>query len=191
MDLVPNNYLVGVNPFGMERPPQWWLNEMWLFDPQLVLVPGLKRMVFTLARRATRCGGEPLHDVRGLSQNPDTIFLNQSRLVRVCEIMVGVTWDMRIFRKLAAHDIQRQGGAAEVANTLDAMDDKARAVIQADQESEIHARSVAGYKAYKTITGERLSLARSKHGRGTLIKHPVSVHVRKPSPSASQITFAS
>lgn len=184
MQTLRSNYLTGPNPFGMSRPPAWWLRELALFDPQLVLVPGQKRKTFVLGRRATRSGGESLHTVRGLSQNPDTIFLHQHRLVRVCEIVEGAKWDMRIFAKLAAHDIERLGGAAEVANTLDAMDAAKASGIQKEQEDEIHTRSTAGYHAYKTRIGERLSLAKSRHGRGTVIKHPVSVHVATPSPPA-------
>lgn len=179
------NILRGVpNPFQTVAPPAWWLKELALFDPQLVLFPSQKRGTFVLGRRATHSAGEPLHDVKGLTQNPDTIVLRAHHLVRVCEIMPGVIWDQRIFIKLAAHDIRRQGGPAEVANKLDAMDVKKEQQIATAQEDELHNRSTDAYRSYKTRVGERLSLAATPHGRGTLVKHPVSVHVRTPSPSA-------
>lgn len=166
-------------------PPAGWLRELHLFDPKLVIFPSQKRATFILARRATRSAGEPLHDVKGLSQNPDTLLMHANHLVRVCEILPGVIWDMRVFAKLAAHDIQRLGGASEVANRLDAMDERRRDTLQRDQENEVAARASDAYKVYKYKIGERISLTPAgKHGRGDLRTTPVSVHVRKPIPPA-------
>lgn len=155
---------------------------MALFDDKLVLFPSSKNATFILARRATRSGGESLHDVKGLTQNPDTLFMNAHKLVRVCEILPGAIWNQRIFQKLAAHDIRRQGGPTEVANKLDAMDAKHRESVQRTQDSDGDAINRAAYRSYKTRIGERLSLAKSQ-GRGDVIKQPVSVLVSKPQPA--------
>lgn len=187
------NWLRVPNPFQLTPPPAWWLQEMRVFDPQLVVFPSQKRMTFILARRATRSKGESPHDVKGLTQNPDTLIMASNRLVRVCEILPGVIWDQRVFRKLAAHDIQRLGGASEVANQLDAADSRRDAQIQRAQEDEIHARSTDAYRSFKTRIGERLSLALTKHGRGDIKKTPVSINVRAPqsvSPPAPRIVLA-
>lgn len=186
---TPANYYVGPNPFGLDRPPQWWLHELHLFDPQLVVVPSQRQPTFLLARKATRSGGEPLHDVRGLTQNPDTVFLNRHRLVRVCEILPGVIWDQRVFRRLAAHDIQRLGGASQVAYRLEAMDATRQRTIQRAQEDEIAARSHAAYRGYKYRIGERMSLA-NPHGRGSLRRQPVSVHVQTPPTRSGPLVVA-
>ncbi len=179
------------NPFQLTPPPLWWLRDMALFDSKLVIFPSQKRMTFILARRATRTKGESPHDVKGVTQNPDTLIMATNRLVRVCEILPGVIWDQRVFQKLAAHDIERQGGAAEVANKLDAMDARKAAVIQADQENEVTARAADGYKALQYVTGGRISLTPAgKHGRGAHKPNPVSVHVQKPSPPAPRIVLA-
>jgi len=161
---------------------------MRLFDDKLVIFPSQQRGTFILARRATRTKGESPHDLKGLTQNPDTLIMARNRLVRVCEILPGVIWDQRVFQRLAAHDIQRQGGAGEVANKLDAMDAAKRARLQAQQENEVAARAADGYKAYKYKTGERVSLTPTgKHGRGDVKKTPVSVHVQKPIPPVSRL----
>jgi hypothetical protein len=179
------------NPFQVTPPPAWWLREMDLFDPKLVVFPSQKRATFILARRATRTKGESPHDVKGLTQNPDTLIMAKHRLVRVCEIMPGVIWDMRVFQKLAAHDIQRLGGVVEVANILDAMDAKKAAIVQADEDNELTARAADGYKAYKSAIGERISLTPTgKHGRGAHTPNPVSVHVQKPNPPAPRAVLA-
>lgn len=191
MSAIPNhgNYLKGESAFSPIEPPAWWLHEMWLFDAQLVIFPSAKAPTFVLARRAKFSAGEPLHTAldkatgKPVPQNPDTVFMHTHRLVRVCEILPGVLWDQRVFQKLAAHDIQRLGGATEVANRLDAMDAAKAATIQRTQEDEIHARSIDAYRDYKSRIGERISLAKSQ-GRGTLVKKPVSVLVQKPIPSA-------
>lgn len=187
---IINGVLRCANPFGVVAPPAWWLREMQLFDDKLVIFPSQKRGTMILARKATRSRGESPHDIKGLSQNPDTLLMAEHRLVRVCEIMPGTLWDQRIFTKLAAHDIQRLGGASEVANKLDAMDEKKREAIARKQADDLHAISGDAYKGYKHRLGERISLA-NPHGRGTVKKQPVSVHVRKPSPSSPQIVLAS
>lgn len=168
------------NPFGMAYPPKWWLREMWLFDDKLVIFPSQKRMTFILARRATRSKGEPIHDVKGVTQNPDTILMHRHRLVRVCEILPGVIWDGRVFKRLAEHDIQRLGGHKQVSLKLEKMDEDREARIQRDQENEIDARTRDAYRAYKFKIGERISMAQNKHGLGDVKKKPVSVHVQKP-----------
>jgi hypothetical protein len=165
----------------MDYPPLWWLNEMHLFDPQLVIFPSQKTMTFILARRATRSKGESPHGVKGITQNPDTLIMATHRLVRVCEILPGVIWDQRVFQKLAAHDIHRLGGWKQVAARLDDMDRKKQETLLRDQDTELDARSHDGYKLYKYKIGERISLSSAaKHGRGDIKVKPVSVHVRKP-----------
>ena len=179
----PHNYIAYPNPFGLSRPPQWWLNELWLFDNRLVILPGQKRMTYLLARRAIRSAGERLHDVPGLPQHPDTVLLHQQRCVRVCELAPGLTWDMRIFQKLAAHDIQRLGGPRAVADRLDAMDAKKAETIQRDEDTELTARASDGYKSYKMRIGERLSLVKTQPP-GPHTPNPVSVAVTTPLPPA-------
>jgi hypothetical protein len=178
------------NPFGMTYPPKWWLQEMWKFDDKLVIFPSQKNQTFILARRASRSAGEPLHDVKGVSQNPDTIFMNRHKLVRVCEIVAGTIWDMRVFARLAAHDIHRLGGHKKVSQLLEAMDEKRAQTLQRDQEAEVDARAHDAYKAMKFAIGERISMAPNKHGRGSVKKKPVSVHVRAPKPNPSGIQLA-
>ena len=178
---IINGVLRVANPFGVVEPPAWWLNEMRLFDDRLVIFPSQKRATMILARKATRSRGESLHDIKGVTQNPDTIIMAEHRLVRVCEILPGVIWDMRVFQKLAAHDIQRLGGANRVADLLDARDQKQREQIERTQHDDLHAISSDAYAAYKTRIGERLSLAPNPHGRGTVTPNKVSVHVQAPS----------
>lgn len=186
------------NPYCLPKPPQWWLREMKLFDDRLVIFPSQKRATFMLARKAFRSQGEPLTPDRMklgpdnlvVPQNPDTVFMHFNRLVKVCEIMPGVKWDMRVFHKLAAHDIQRLGGATEVANKLDAMDEQKRARIDRDQDAELDARSHDAYKAYKFAIGERVSMVPNPLGRGTVTPNAVSVQVpAQPHPSAQRIVL--
>lgn len=181
------NYWTGPNPAGLIPPPTWWLDEMRKFDSYLVLFPSIRQKgVYIMGRRAKHSHGEALHDARDsgtgkiLPQNPDTVFMHEHRLVRVCAIAPGVLWDMRVFAKLAAHDIRRLGGATVVADRLDAMDEKNRHRIDIAQHDEVTARSRSAYLGYKTRIGERISLAKSQ-GRGTLVKKPVSVSVRQSS----------
>lgn len=192
MARIVNGVLRCANPFGVVEPPAWWLRDMQLFDDKLVVFPSQKRGTMLLARKATRSKGQSLHDVKGLSQNPDTVLMATHHLVRVCEILPGTLWDQRIFQKLAAHDIQRLGGAKVVADRLDEMDAKKQAAIRRKQQDDIAAISTDAYLAYKTRVGERLSLTPNPHGRGTVTPNRVSVRVAAPKPSSpgSRIVLA-
>ena len=172
------------NPFGLDPPPEWWLKELALFDPQLRIFPSQKRATFILARVATRSAGESPHDVKGLTQNPDTLFMAARRLVRVCDILPGVIWDQRIFQKLAAHDIQRLGGGKQVANLLDDRDNRISDRIQRDQTDTLDAIGHSAWRGYQHRTGSLISLA-NPHGRGTVNRKPIHFDVGKsasPSP---------
>lgn len=175
------NYLRGKNPFTLIGPPAWWLREMQRFDPKLVLFPSSKAPVYILARRATRSAGESPHDVKGLPQHPDTLYMAEHRLVKVCEILPGTLWDMRIFQKLAAHDIHRLGGASRVNQLLVDRDARQRETLTRDQDAELDARSHDAWASYQARTGARLSLAKSQ-SRGRLTPNPVSVSVPHPQP---------
>lgn len=191
MPRIVNGVLRCANPFGVVQPPDWWLRDMLLFDDRLVVFPSQLRATMILARKATRSAGESPHTAKGVSQNPDTLLMAGHRLVRVCEILPGTLWDQRIFKKLAAHDIQRLGGPKAVADLLDERDATERRKVQAKQEDDIGEISKDAYRAYKHRIGERISLA-NPHGRGTVKKKPVSVRVRKPSsPPAQRIVLAS
>ena len=76
-----------------------------------------------------------------------------------------------------------------VNQRLEAMDEKKERDIRTKQEDELHARSSDAYRGYKTAIGERLSMAPNPHGRGRLVKKPVSVHVRKPTPAPSGLVL--
>lgn len=186
---TPTNLWKGQSNFSPTPPPTWWLEELHKFDDQLVMFPSAKAPTFILARKARISKGEPLHsepaDVhtgKKLPQNPDTVYMHFNRLVRVCEIMPGNLWDMRVFARLAAVDIRRQGGAAEFANRLDAADEARAKQVQRSIDDEGDARSRAAYRGYKSRIGERLTMAKTQ-GVGTLVKKPISVLVRKPSPT--------
>lgn len=38
------NYIEGRNPFGLSRPPEWWLNGLFCFDRDIVVMPSQTRI---------------------------------------------------------------------------------------------------------------------------------------------------
>lgn len=191
MPAIINGVLRCANPFQVVEPPAWWLRDMLLFDDRLVIFPSQKRATMILARKATKSAGEPLHDLKGLTQNPDTILMAEHRLVRVCEILPGVLWDQRVFQKLAAHDIQRLGGATKVADLLDDRDATNRARIDRQQADDLHAISMDAYRGMKHRIGERVSMVPNALGRGTVTPNPVSVRVPTTAPARSPVVSPS
>ena len=45
------NYIADRNPFNLLPPPEWWLQQLYDYDAQLVVVPSRQDAVYRLARR--------------------------------------------------------------------------------------------------------------------------------------------
>ncbi len=82
------NFVANGNPFGLSRPPAWWLEQMWHFDNQLVLFPSQEQPLFRLtrrSRRAPRMGATKLpHPLEAARPKPDTQLFMQYGVVPVC-----------------------------------------------------------------------------------------------------------
>lgn len=160
------NYLCEANPFGLTSPPTWFLEEMWKYDPCLVIFPSKEEAVYRLARRVEH--GAPLLTV--MQKRPDTSMFWKHRLVPVTSIMPSpfVHWSPLLLKDLAERDIRRQGGYKKVAAAMDAADAEAehRWVVGVEDGATIRAR--ASWREQKWSRGEALDLgARKPEGART------------------------
>lgn len=156
------NFLVDENPFGLAAPPTWFLEEMWKFDPNLVIFPSKEEAVYRLARRVEH--GAPILSV--MKHRPDTKMFWKHRLVPVTSIMPSpfVHWSPLLLKDLAERDIRRQGGYKKVADRLDAEDEEKRSISHASIEDGAMIRARASWREQKWTRGESLDLGARRHG---------------------------
>jgi hypothetical protein len=160
------NYMVEENPYGLASPPTWFLEEMWKFDPCLVIFPSKEQAVYRLARRVEH--GAPLLSI--MKGRPDTKMFWKHRLVPVTSILPSpfVHWSHVLLKDLAERDIRRQGGYRKVADAWDRADDDREAQWHAGVEDGAMIRARASWREQKWTHGEALDLgARRPEGART------------------------
>jgi hypothetical protein len=160
------NFIVEQNPFGLASPPTWFLEEMWKFDPCLVIFPSKEEAVYRLARRVEH--GSPLLTIA--KGRPDTTVFWKHRLVPVTSILPSpyVHWSPVLLADLAKRDIRRQGGYKKAADALDALDDAEDSKWHTDVEDGAMIRARASWREQRWTRGEAVDLgARRVHGART------------------------
>jgi hypothetical protein len=160
------NFIVEENPFGLASPPNWFLEEMWKFDPCLVIFPSKEEALYRLARRVEH--GSPLLTIA--KKRPDTKVFWAHKLIPVTSILPApyVHWSPMLLADLAARDIRRQGGYKKAADALDALDATADAKLDAETADGATIRARASWREQKWTRGESVDLgARRRHGART------------------------
>lgn len=154
------NYLQTRNPFGLSEPPTWFLLELYAQDDQAVIFASETDPVYRVARKAKH--GPPM---LAFLKHPDARLCRDHSLIpSISVIPTGVTgfsW-ARVLLNLQERDIQKQGGATEVADRLDAFDDLEEQQLRQRTADEAEQRGVDGYRLYKSLNGERVSLSYRK-----------------------------
>lgn len=158
------NFLDGPNPFGLSTPPVWFLEELWKFDPMLVIFRSQQEAVFRLCRRVQH-GPPILHAVTGEREKPDTTMLVNHRLVPITSILPNpmVAWSPTLLADLAARDIQRAGGYRKAADLLDAHDDRADEAWKRQRDEGATDLARFSWHAMKWRKGETVDLGGRRH----------------------------
>lgn len=150
------NWIGSPNPFSVAEPPTWWLQELLVFDDQLVVFPSQQvPYAYRLARRATRTTGFRLR--RGLDPRPDSKMYAKLKLVPVLTILPVNGWDYSLFQHLADRDIWRAGGAAKAADRLEQQDQAAETALNRRHEDDLDERVRRSLEHLKRRTGQRIS----------------------------------
>lgn len=164
------NFIVEENPFGLASPPNWFLEEMWKFDPCLVIFPSKEEGLYRLARRAEHGPAILTLVADPKKRRPDTTMFWKHKLVPVTSILPApyVHWSPVLLADLAARDIRRQGGYKKAADRLDAIDDAAESKWHSEVEDGATIRARASWREQKWTRGEAVDLgARKLHGART------------------------
>lgn len=158
------NWIRDRNPFGLSKPPEWFLRQLALFDDQLVIVPSRMEYVYRLARRRTLTALVPNQRLQPDldTSNADFALMATYKLVPVTTILPTATWGESIFRWLRERDIWAHGGAAKAADLLDAQDKARRDQQQAKMLDELDQLHSSTYFAYKRRIGETVFVNESR-----------------------------
>lgn len=147
------NYLPDTNRFKLAGPPQWWLRQLWDFDPSLVVVPSRQDCVYRLAQR--RKLNLPNHIVNeALFKESDTQMLASYSLVPVTTIIATCNWSNPfLFQELANRAPHRMGGAAKVTKELEAREaeEEMKKLVALEDLKDRTARG--SYRRYRKAIG--------------------------------------
>ncbi len=155
------NWIADLNPRGLTKPPEWFLDDLWRFDDQLVILPTREKVaIYRLARRTRRTAGFKFIATlaKGLSLSPDTRMMALHGVLPVFSIKSDVAWTPRILIELAERDTWRYGGGDAAADILDARDKANRDAIDKACDDELTERTNRSFEHYKARTGQRLSM---------------------------------
>jgi hypothetical protein len=153
---------IGDNPH-MAVPPSWWLQRLYDFDRDLVVVPSRQRpFAYVLARRARRSGA--IHPANVSERHNDTAMCASYGLVPVSLILRhGITWTIdNLLADLRARDTWRQPQMADQVDALDATNEKK---LKASIRDDMWNRSGDAWRSYQARTGQRVSLPASPVAR--------------------------
>jgi hypothetical protein len=147
------NYIRDRNRWNLSAPPAWWQQQLFDYDPLLVVIPSRQMPVYRIARRA-RVSIKPLDIV---NTEADTAMLATYLLVPVTTmIRMGGTWSIdNILRQLKARNIRELGGADKVADQLDANDAAKEKALKDGIRSDMDYRSRDAWRSYQARTGQR------------------------------------
>lgn len=149
------NYLNDENPFGLATPPEWFLTQLSLRDPELVIMPGLHEPVYRLTRRVKKSLGLT-HAAMG--HDTETARMIRHRLIPVTSIMPFTKWGPELFQWLDDHDLWKKGGADKADDFLLDREVQERAKLRATTRDEAATRGAAAYHAHKMRAGQTVFL---------------------------------
>ena len=159
------NYIRDRNRFHLSAPPPWIQQQLFDFDPLLVIIPSRQLACFHLARRSKVTLSPDLL----LCAENDTKMLAEHGLVPVTKIIRnGLSWNLdAILSGLRARDIWAHGGAEKVADAEDAADKLERQRILNSGRADMDHRARDAWRSYQARTGQRTrpTIAPSTSGR--------------------------
>lgn len=160
--MAQGNRFIGVNFIPdnprMAAPPEFWLQQLYDFDADLVLLPS--RMIpfaYVLGRRRRFTAGLSDKAIVEISKQQDTVMCLHYGLVPVTMIyQIGTIWNIDpILRSLKARDIWAHGGADKAADLLDKADEKREKKLRSDIRDDMWNRSGDAWRSYQARTGQR------------------------------------
>lgn len=145
------------NPFGLAKPPDWFLQRLLDHDNMLVILPSRQQPLYRLARRVQFTRG--IGTLAVLDPQADTAMMHTHKVVPVTTMVrYGATnaWDAEaVIQKLKDRDIWEHGGAEKVTGLMEAVeaadDERKRREIRGN----LRQRAKDGWRSLQARTGSR------------------------------------
>lgn len=170
-----------------EQPPRYFLQRLYDFDAELVLMPSREQPgAYVLGRRKQWGKGISAAAIDAVYSKPDTKMAVLNNTVPVCMVFkpVSGSWNPDpLLRTLAARDIWAHGGADKVADMLEAQEDAEKKAIAAATRDDIWNRSGDAWRSYQARTGQSTlrfndnfpsKTGNTPHGAGMPVSNPDS-----------------
>lgn len=167
------NYIPTVSPYSLPKPADWFLDELFAFDPELRIFPSLDQPLYRIMR--------VMHTSQPwtvfMEKKPDTQIAIRFNLYPVTSVnpstLLGFSWG-RVLLDLQERDQWQFKNSRAVASHIEGAEDRAEASVIAGQIDEADMRSIDMYRAYQGMNGSRTSLAhRTPDGAvGKVLKGP-------------------
>ena len=165
-----SNYVETPNPFLLASPPVWFLDDLQIFDPLLVIFASQEEPVYRVGRRVRHAANvwrscatvQSASDARPsiFTRRPDAKVMAQHNLVPVTSLFPSplTRWGPTILQDLAERDLQRHGGADKYVDALEAREqaEEQRAARLVPEEAAVRAR--ASWKGWKWRSGQTIDL---------------------------------
>lgn len=156
------NYLDDtLNPFGLAGPPSWFLHDLSVFDPDLILFPSQEEPVYRLGRKVTH-SADIWHLVTSIhnGRRPDARTMARHGLVPVTSILPSplVHWGPTILRDLAKMDVQRFGGADKFVDAIEQREADEAARVRKQEDGDLDALAHQAYSDVVWQAGRRVAV---------------------------------
>lgn len=155
----------------MGAPPPYFMQRLWDFDNQLVVLPSRQRpYAYVLARRCKKSRGIPpefVADPKG-----DTAMCSQYHLVNVRWIYRynTTTWSIdNILRELSACDAWKYKTGDAHADAVDEFDANVAAKKTAQNREMFYHLAGEHWQSWKARTGQRTKLNQPKPKKGSIV----------------------
>lgn len=151
------NWLNEPNPFNLAVPPDWFLDDLAAYDPDLRLFPSQQIGVFRVGRVVP---GHLPPVFTFLQSQPDTKVYVKHRLVPVTSLVPTpfVQWGPVIINDLAEHDIRAIGGWQEASRLIEDREESAERKRDRDVADEASVRARTAWRAIKWRSGQTIDL---------------------------------
>ena len=149
------NYIRDINKFQLAGPPDYFLRQLWDFDPSLAIVPSRQGFYYRLAqRRKLNLPEKVVNEV--LREEADTRMLATHGLVPVTTILSTANWsNPLIFVELARRAPWRNGGADKYTQMVEDQDYKDRLDKAVQQDANLTDLAKDSWKYYQKKVGLR------------------------------------
>lgn len=183
-----SNFYPDLNRFQLAAPPKWWLEELWCYDVDAVILPSRQEACFRLTRRSKRAprllDGRYTHPLVSMMPSPDTIMCAEYGVVPALTITPMSGWTPDILKAIVERDMWRVGGWKGTEKILLEKEEKERVETKKRISDMVDEGAGDYYRRLVNLTGSRASYA-SLDARPSKMdtagpKAPVNTGLRAP-----------